>query len=897
MQAVRKIKYFFLFLFLLTQLIGYGQEQKIKLLSSENVRTKPGSVLSIMVSIENYSNQTLEFTPQLVLPQNWQTVIANEDFTISPNSNKLQLLSFKIPQLALAKKYSLSYKIKDKNSSTNQLILPIEIEVSKVINVTLESYESPNFVQAGDLIQAKFIVINNGNTPVSFLLKGNNCQLLQNDSIHLQAQESQILEVESATFFGLTKENRHQLRVEAYTRDEPLPLAYGKAKVSVIPRPENTVDKTGDFHSHAQLSYFTRHQNTQGFASAIQGEFYSQGFLDRAKKHRVELSLRGPDLREETIFGYHDEYYITYENKKAKLLIGDGTYSLTQLTEPSRYGTGLSSTYDTGAQQLGFFYQQPRFFTAIRSEVAGFVSHNFTDQNSIKLSYLQKTFNTDTPNAQIVSLSGQVSPLPNTHLQMEVASGNQAQKISSAFFANIESSPLENVSLRGSVVYAEPNFQGYYDDIFNYSSAVNWDITEKFSLFANIYQNQQNIKQDTIFATAPSTNLSQSGLSYRFSKKTKIRISYQQSRMLDQLPLSKFNRKENVIRLRGQHNFNKFKVTASTQLGKKQNLIDLSNIRTSTLTRASLNLSYSIKKRNFVTGFIQFFESKELTNSPYSSILYGISSRYSLKSGTTVQLQYQNDYALQEYYRDRNLFKLDISQKLGRRHNISLSSNYSLRRGSLSTKVFNAFLKYKYNFVTSLLKTKNSYELQGLIRQEEGKDLSGVVVLLNGETAITNAEGRFHFKGLKAGNYYLLLDPESIDIHQVTDITNPIKVEIQEDIDNEIEFGLKTAASFSGELKIQNNIKSITLPPVIIELFNETESYRQITEANGSFSFLGIRPGHWNVNIITNDIHQGLTFEQTNISLLLEAGEQKEQLIKVFPKKRNIKFQSKLSGK
>ena len=78
---------------------------------------------------------------------------------------------------------------------------------------------------------------------------------------------------------------------------------------------------------------------------------------------------------------------------------------------------------------------------------------------------------------------------------------------------------------------------------------------------------------------------------------------------------------------------------------------------------------------------------------------------------------------------------------------------------------------------------------------------------------------------------------------------------------------------------------------MIIEAKKGDEIYRVLTDDNGDFSFNGLRPGNWSVQVYKNGIPKEYELLTEFFSVNLASGQDETIEVKLKEKQRRIKFQ------
>ena len=300
--------------------------------------------------------------------------------------------------------------------------------------------------------------------------------------------------------------------------------------------------------------------------------------------------------------------------------------------------------------------------------------------------------------------------------------------------------------------------------------------------------------------------------------------------------------------------------------------------------------------------------SNYLNNNRYSTErekrwIWGVSAKADLFHSTHLSFQYQNTYIVEDLYRDRSLLQFSLNQRIKQQHQISLNGFYTLLRNTNQQKQFTAEMSYTLQLGIPISKRKVRGNLYGTIQNLGVEKIEGIVLTMNGKTAITDEKGDFAFKGLEAGEYYLILDRSSVGINDVADTSLPIKVKIEKGTDNSVRFSMVQGASISGFIQLSKDARHINIggnKPTfsmdnwLIEIKNEESIYRQLSSDNGHFSFSHLQAGQWQVKIyMPEQLSKYLSLEQDTFNISLEKGESYHIDLNASHKKRKIKYVSK----
>jgi len=267
----------------------------------------------------------------------------------------------------------------------------------------------------------------------------------------------------------------------------------------------------------------------------------------------------------------------------------------------------------------------------------------------------------------------------------------------------------------------------------------------------------------------------------------------------------------------------------------------------------------------------------------------------------SASLTYNSNYQLKDYTTDRSLLSMQVHGQISRQHSVSLGVNYNLVKNTLNTKELSMQFRYTYTLNLPISKKKNIGSLTGKIINQGVESVQGVRVSLNGPMTITDKDGAFKFPMAKVGTFMLGTDESSYGLNAIPVEPGPYYVTIEPGKVTNFEFAMTKSARVIGRLVIQEDERTgkkgfypikESIDKLIIEANNGKETFRILSDRDGTFSFEDLRPGDWNIKIYPNGIPQGyqLIKDQFKVSLTSDKIEKIDVIIQ--KKIRQIRFQS-----
>ena len=161
---MKKFGYIFLLLLLATTVLAEQGGIEVRPGSKELVETDPLKTVTTVFRITNTGSPKQYFVPQIELPESWKLITNDFEFELDKNESEIKLVSFFIPQTALAGQYEVTYRIRGREFPEISDFYTVQVLVLPVKELKVYLFESPKYAVANDEYQATFVVINESNT-------------------------------------------------------------------------------------------------------------------------------------------------------------------------------------------------------------------------------------------------------------------------------------------------------------------------------------------------------------------------------------------------------------------------------------------------------------------------------------------------------------------------------------------------------------------------------------------------------------------------------------------------------------------------------------------------------------------------------------------------------------
>lgn len=866
-----------------------GKGVEVSVISSSTKALAPGSHYNFVFSVYNSDSTDVVLFTRLGLPAGWTDLTQDPGFHLKSGAREIKILSVYIPSQTRPGNYWVTYSLlTDNDLETGRVSLPVS--VSSVKKLSVDRLDAPPFVLAGNPVDAAFIIKNEGNDVEKILLTPDNCKVEGENHISLSPGEVRIVHVFADTDLKQGKMSSLFLKLTASipVATDSLVEASSYTRVDVFPVEVAQDDAFKRFPVMISAGYLVR-QRDDNYYSGFQGEVFGKGFIDEKQKKQLEFLAIGPNRFDLSVLGRHDQYYLTYKTPGFFVHIGDKTFSSTLLTENARYGRGAEIQYSNKKIELGGFWQMPRFFSDIKKEYSAWGRYNINDKTGLRVGYFGKSAESG-GTANLYTISGWARPFARSLVEAEFSRGVFNGKDGNGMLLKGEAE-RDKFNLSFLFMTTGKNYPGYYSNTTQATANLNYLVTKKLTINMNYRQDALNPKLDTLYGAAPFTNSYRGGIYWRYSNKGTFSLFAGNMERQDRLPSSLFHYSEDYLRGAIYQQTGNFNITIEGELANNNNF-NTGNRGRSWLASADIGYAFSQGHAGIFAGYsntLRYGATRE------QQLIYGGDFSFRLKDCTELNLNFQNSYSVEEYYRDRSLLRATLRQKIGRHQYLDLACNYALPQKQVDKKDFSVAVKFTVELNIPVKRIAEYGELVGAVADAGSGHVEGIRLFCGGHTAITGKNGEFKFRNLLPGKYYLLVDQTSLEMNAIPDIRQPMEVVIAPG-KNYYSFGLTRAAVISGHVLLRGDETpgvSVSSNPgqVIVELTREgEETRRELVPLGDYFVFDNLRPGPWRVSVLKNGLGDAYRIETGMFDVQPIPGEKINLEIVVSKKAKKIKF-------
>jgi hypothetical protein len=916
-----KATYHIVIFFLLFVPCLEAQEAEVSVRTSGKrwIKSEPRRIAAAVFQVTNETSEKREFSSAVKLPEGWTLISKHLSFELGPNESNTRLVSFSIPQRTLAGHYELTYFVKGKNYPSLTQAHTLYVLVLPVNKLEVKLLEAPAFAMAGDDYQASFAVMNESNIENNLVIGIESTEELPSavdaEELKLAPGESRTLRVAVRTDKNRTNIFTHHLRLTAQVLEDKEIIGQATSHVQILPRTPMVGERFHKIPTEMAFRYVTKRNEEDD--AGLQAEISGVGTLDEEGNQGIRFLFRGPDIRNKSIFGIPDEYHLSFWKNDYKLCLGDHVYSVSPLIERYGYGRGIEGTLNLSNFQVGAYHMKTRWRQPEEEHSAGYIDYSVLDKLQVGLNYIRKVL--DGEDEKIASMECRLGPLGNTDVELEYALGWKNSEKAGAYRLEV-SGHWPWISYFSRVIHAGPDAI-YYRDMDFATVGLALRLKNSLTLKTSLQQEKKNLALDATLGSAPFETCYSLGLDYRLKTGSRFYAFWRDRSREDRFPDPDFIHQEETIVFGAGQSLNKLSLLASVESGQRK---DKLSKQSSALERYKASAYFRPTVRQSYSAYAYYDYNGNCSEGSRHRITAGLNSSLRIASETLFSLILQiSDYE-GPHSEARDILEMSLSHRFGNQSEIRLRGRHTSYKNS--EMEYGSALKVEYTipFGLPIAKKKNVGTVKGYVYDEESNlPIPDVILKIDNATALTNRKGRFSFASVRPGMHYLNVSTAGIGLDRIAVQKTPIEVNIKGGKETWLEIGISRSASLSGQValyRFENNHnsdfagdlqenhhvigtgehngafyngeskfhKTHGMKNILVELRNDSEVMRRLTDREGRFEFEEIRPGEWTLQIPQDHLPEYHYFETDALDFELKPGEKKNVSVKVLPKKRPI---------
>lgn len=890
---------------------------------------KPGEIVSICVVAGGRFDQPVSVTEDLRVPDGWTVMFSPETFTLKAGDRLSRIQAIAIPGNTLAGTYNIIYRARPlgRKDLVSEITLPVTVEENKLLRIDV--IETPELVIAGSSYRLGARLSNHGNVALKV-----STSVFSSDHFDIETTESEfelavgqsvIMQMIVSTRSDLNRSIRHHVRLTArFSAEGDIDTIEENILTEILPPAGVEMDT----HLRLPLTVtYTGIRDDDPFSNQL--EVFGSGPLDESGRHRLDLFLRGPDNRGETIFfSKREEYRVKLTSKYYAIELGDHYFGISRLINNYSLSRGATLRLTPSRKtRLGFHWSRDPL-NSLRSQWASTLSLELSDRFWTRINCLDQT--TGTSDAEDGLILGAESGLALTryeNIQFETAIhalDDGAAGTEDAAHRILLRSERDRHRVIMERIHAGEAYTGQNRDYELTTGLLQMNHSRRMRSEISI-QRSGKVSDDQA-----RTATEQGGFTYRSPSGTnytlKGRHSIFETGSGSNIPgYEETSSRADIGIMRGRNT-----LTAFLEMGTQQGYGRASGKTISRLSliayllfspRSSLYLQGQLSDSRDLGGGLMgggSFLSADLTWRPRQGVRLGLRSSAN-NLGSSVRSSSIN---------------IDSTLKAEIRTNLDLDVQFRHNQTEMLTGRNGLRVALTRRFGVPIKPLTSVGNVRGVVfdaDRENREPIPGIVVRLNNLATITDKDGRFSFSAIKPGSYRLLFDQSRLGYNRAPQNREPVTLDLVGGRTEYIEIGIVRVASIHGNMTVFASrtqtvplsdaspdidspnagiyveglhMQTVTLDStgarvlqperglanIMVELSNGITTIRKLTDIKGDFRFTDLAPGPWTLKIHESDLPPHHVMEQCRNEFLLKPEDDIEVNIRVIPRLRTIRI-------
>ncbi|MDO9137340.1 MAG: hypothetical protein Q7U21_05925, partial [Lutibacter sp.] len=592
---------------------------------------------------------------------------------VAANDKKIVLFTFGVNNHSAAGEYKALLKITNQTNNLPIASQEITLKVSKLYNLTVEVLNAPEYLRLEKEYYVEYLVTNNGNSEEKITFESSNMLKIVPLNALLKPDSSMVVAVYQKVPENVRTKTMVLNNLKAYMVSNDLLFSN---RVAVTLYPNNT--KKPDLYHRFPVTVSTIFNSLKGLdtLNVFKFKVSGQGYLDRANEHYLNFEYSGPSQSDIVRFGDYERYSVLYKNKKLEAVAGHVNFSLSNITETSRYGTGGILSYDFGKTTTTLFYVKPRFTKQISDSYGGKISQELSDKAYVEAGFINRTLfeNNEEFNSKIFNIASFYT-IDRFKLNGEVAYETNYKTNGLAYSLEAYLN-LKKWDFINSAQYSDKDYKGYIRNSKQWLSLANYRFNDKIDMQIGAEYRAINPVKDTInYTSSPITTKYQAYVNYNINRNNKVRVGGYYRNKEDQLSLQTYNFEEKLATLSFYSRMPfKYDLMWQNRVGKTINFLANSTEPQNTFF-SSLSVTGYIFK-NLILGLngdYQQSNKQSVDNVVQKTFYYGGNLQYNLKSDLNLNVFYKKNYDFDELDEAQNYLQAQLNYNYQRKHLLSVS--------------------------------------------------------------------------------------------------------------------------------------------------------------------------------------------------------------------------------
>ena len=834
------------------------------------------TTVTVPFTVSNAGGDIAHVQALVHVPAGWPLLMGATPFAVAPNASSMLMVSVVVPGRAIAGTYTVSVAVGARGRDS----IIVRVPQRRSLEVTL--VDKPGYVISGEPYDARFLLRNRGNLPTYVRVRARSTlgrAALTDSVVRVGTEESAAVSVRVASPRGLSAATDDVVELTA-AEDGVTAVHVASARVTIVPEPTRSIEEFLRMPTQVNL-------RAASSDAVSPFEIFGRGPIHDGGDSEIDFLFRGP-TGPYSAFGERDVYRVSLTAPNWRARAGDQIYVISPLTGGGQPGFGGALDGSYGMFSAGAHGQQFRRSPVNGTEVGGFVGVGSSDGPRGALNYIRRDGGVlpGEVASATAGLAGAVSMDAELARSRDAAGAGMGGSVRVSHSGDAYS--VDAGHQQGDAMFSGPLRSARHSHLV---ATGHWLKDVSFALSAGSHRS--DLRQVTGVPYVQTLDLATLGATWlgRYS-----------------LELGAVNRATTIfstrqtgtqqsVRARADHETVVGHLAMEAEVGTARDAF----VGRGTYTDASLSFRRSFRN-GYLSTWTERYSGGSITKGAEGTLTFGADGTMRMGSSADVSVV---GYATRAQFAGAGWHsQLDvvIGRALRNGSRISLRARV-LGGGSLSSAQQSvAFLEYGVPLRLPISRLRTPGRVYGrVVDAVSGRGVSGALVRLGPQIAITDAEGEVAFGGVPGGEHRLSMSQETsfadavfvgdptvrVDSTRLQPTTFTLSIARGARVDVDVR---RFAAVRTGVAGAADSLADAgPLANATLMLAGERDTLYRTTRTDGEASFTDVPPGRWVVSI-RGDAPAFHRFDPDRVELTLEPGETRPLSFRLVPRKREVQI-------
>lgn len=426
---------------------GAGPAVGIRAAAHDTLRAEAGAAFTAVFTLTNRSDDSARAAGRLEVPRGWHSVAPGAAIVLAPHASDTWLAGVSVPASAAAGAYAVRAVV---DGGARDSVV-VRVEMRRGLEVV--ALDAPSWVITGEGYEARFLVRNTGNVRASVSLNASAGRAtppsVDQATLELAPASAAVVTVRAEMAPSAHRTADDVIQLVAVDRENPGSPARASARTTVVPR------GVGGDYTTLPTVVAVRSTGASGVSPVVLG---GSGTLADGRT-RVDFLLQAPtDQRSPFGFGERDEYRAAIERGGTRLRAGDNVYGTSLLMSTGVMGTGAELSRASGTYEYGAYAQHYRWTPGTPNEAGAWFGVRPDSATRVTATTLVRQSRDGA--VGVAGLAGGVRIPLGGRAELETAASDSAGAFGASWRARVRGDTLgvryDASLLRGSDAFAGP---------------------------------------------------------------------------------------------------------------------------------------------------------------------------------------------------------------------------------------------------------------------------------------------------------------------------------------------------------------------------------------------------------------------------------------------------------